>query len=110
MNEFASVLLLAMFAVTLWAFIHLVVKTKGNILGLDEPAGPSIKSRCRHRCTVDLGVYEHEEIHEIAKWLKENTKHAHWAKKLPRKAGEWQKLAVYFENKQEAMRFKLEWS
>lgn len=108
--EIIGPFIVIVFLITMASYFYLVWQTKGNILGeVDNSGNEAFKKECKFKVTIELGVYPHDDIHEIAKWLKVNAKKRYWGKKLPKEKGEWEKLSMYFENKEEAIRFKLEW-
>lgn len=79
---------MVMFLITLAAFLHLVWVTKGNILGVsDVQTDDELKKVCKFKVTIELGVYAHEDIHRISKWLKGNSKKRYWARDFQRKMG-----------------------
>jgi hypothetical protein len=103
-----GILLVIMFVITILSYIRIVWVTKGHI-GLFEENQESIQSVCHFKVTIDLGPYAFEEKNEISKWLRTHCKNRYWGQQIPRQEDKFEKIAMYFENKDDAMRFKNQW-
>lgn len=89
-------------------FVWLVIKTKGDLLGEDKKSPDEWKKECKYLVKIEAKVGFRDELAEMAKWLNQHARHKYHSRYIEGKGEARGHIHVFFQNREEAARFMLE--